>query len=268
MRSPHLKLALCLSVAAAVGYPSGPAPADAKPAKHRAKKPRIAADPDWGSAPSARYGALGKTACLAELKRRQVAFVEVEQARGVLAPIRLTGPLAGIAYHTEAPALDRSKSPHEIMDCRLALALHDFGPVLVKFGVTEAIIFSAWRPPAKSWPAEKSATRHPGGLAIDLKKLVMKPPAATPATVTTEKTSAKPRTDLVVDRDWTPARDQAPCKGPVKPDNAEARALRAIFCEADAQRLFTTMLSPNYNKAHENHFHLEITPGVTWRLVL
>ena len=54
----------------------------------------------------------------------------------------------------------------------------------------------------------------------------------------------------------------------MRPDSTEARALRAIFCEAADQRLFTTMLSPNYNNAHENHFHLEITPGVTWRLVL
>ncbi len=236
--------------------------AEAKPAKHRPKKPRITVEAGQPSAPSARYGSLTKDACLKELRRRAISFVEVDSARGVLAPVRLKGPLAGITYRTELPASERPTTPFEIFDCRLVLALHDFGAILTKHGVEEAVIFSAWRPPAKSWPADKPATRHPGGLAIDIRRLVKPKPA-----------TAGPKDkapDLVVERDWTPAKDVPPCAATtaIRPATAEAKEIRAIYCEAADAHLFTTQLGPNYDRPHANHFHLEVTPGVSWRLLL
>ena len=50
-------------------------------------------------------------------------------------------------------------------------------------------------------------------------------------------------------------------------DKKTADELRSIVCEAADQRLFTVILTPNYNRAHANHFHLEVTPDVTWHLV-
>ena len=32
-------------------------------------------------------------------------------------------------------------------------------------------------------------------------------------------------------------------------------------------QLFNVVLTPNYNKPHANHFHLEVTRGVKWFLV-
>lgn len=250
-------------VALAVGFAlAHPGAADAKPAKHRPKKPRIVAEPDLASSPSARYGSLTKDACLKELRQRGVKFVEVAEAAGVLAPVRLTGPLHGVTYRTDEPASRRAASPYEVFDCRLVLALDDFGAVLAPYQVEEAVIFSAWRPPPKSWPADKPATRHPGALAVDIRKLVRAKPSGAGA--------RDPAPDLVVERDWTPARDVAPCPVPsdVRPATTAARELRSIYCEAASKRLFTTQLGPNYDKPHANHFHLEITPGVTWRMVL
>jgi hypothetical protein len=259
MRAPVRECALGVVVALLATLAG---PAHAKPAKHRPKKPRIVADADLANAPSAKYGALTKDACEAELKRRGIAYAPVAEARGVLAPVRLRGPLHGITYRTEVPEKERPTTPYEIFDCRLVLALDDFGPLLQKHGIEEAIIFSAWRPPAKSWPADKPATRHPGGLAVDIRRLVKaKPAGAGP------KDKAP---DLVVERDWAPVRDAPPCAPttPITPDTNEAKELRAIYCDAAAARLFTTQLGPNYNKPHENHFHLEVTPGVAWRMVL
>ena len=51
------------------------------------------------------------------------------------------------------------------------------------------------------------------------------------------------------------------------PATAEAVKLRAILCEAVDARLFNVVLTPNYNRPHKNHFHLELTEGVTWFLV-
>lgn len=231
--------------------------AAAKPAKRRVKKPRVAEQADWASAPSARYGAMTQAACLSELRRRKIAFSEVESARGVLAPVRLKGELGGVVYRTELAASERPTSPHEVFDCRLVLGLHDLSAILVKYDVAEVHMFSAWRPPPKSWPADKQAIRHPGGLAIDIRRFVKKAVG-----------TSKPK-DLVVDRDWTAARNVPPCTASARASgNADQQQLRAIFCEADQDRLFTSMLSPNYDAAHKNHFHLEVRPDVKWRLVL
>jgi hypothetical protein len=243
----------CFSICLLVG----PGLAEGKPAKRKPKKPRTVAQADAGKSPNSRYGAMTKAECLAELRRRNVKFAPIDAARGVLAPVRLKGPLGGVTWRTEAPAEDRAASPNEIYDCRLVLALSDWSEILARHEVEEVHIFSAWRTPPKSWPADKPATRHPGALAVDVRRLVKKKKAA----------DAKAR-DLVVLRDWAPKRDVPPCEGLPSPDTPEAAELRAMFCEADQRKIFTVMLSPNYDKAHENHFHLEVTPRVKWRLVL
>lgn len=232
-------------------------PAEAKPAKRKPKKPRTSQEADWSSAPSVKYAGMTRKECLAELKHRKVKFEEVEQARGVVIPIRPKGTIGGVLFRTEVPAAERATSPHEVMDCRLALALGDLAAILVQHDIEEVLHFSAWRPPEKSWPADKPAIRHPGGIAIDLRRFVKK---AAPG--------SKPK-DLIVERDWKPARDKPPCTAEAKAaGDAEAKEIRAIFCEADERRIFTSQLSPNYDKAHENHFHFEIRPDVKWRLVL
>jgi hypothetical protein len=233
--------------------------ASAKPPKQHRKRPRTVVEDDWAKSPAAKYAALQRDACLRELRSRGIAFTEVPEARGVLAPIRLRGPLGGVTYRTEAPAAEREKSPFEVFDCRLALALDDFGAILRAHDVEEALIFSAWRPPPKSWPATKLATRHPGALAVDIRVFVKK---AAPGSE---------RPTLVVERDWLPAHEAPSCGDkapPILPDTAEAREIRDIFCQASDRRIFSSMLGPNYDKPHKNHFHLEVTPGVKWRLSL
>ena len=50
------------------------------------------------------------------------------------------------------------------------------------------------------------------------------------------------------------------------PDEADARELRALVCEASESGVFTYVLTPNFNAAHVDHFHMEIKPGVRWFL--
>jgi hypothetical protein len=231
-------------------------PAKTKFPRRVEKRPRVSADPSWASSPASRYAALDRDGCLKELAHRQISFTSVTAARGVRIPIRLKGPLAGVTFQTELPASERATSPYEVYDCRLVLALEDWAKLLSARGIDEVTTFSSWRPPATSWPADKPATRHPGALAVDIRRLSKK------------ADGVKPKTDLVVLRDWSPARDVDGCASTIAPDTDEARALRAIWCEAVSAKLFNTMLGPNYNAAHENHFHLELTPDVTYRLIL
>lgn len=246
--SGRVGLALFLILSAVV------TPLSAKPAKRRAQ-PRTVVEKDWASAPSAKYGVMTAEACLIELRARKVEFTALTEKPGVLIPVRLKGPVRGVSFRTELPAEERATTPYEVMDCRLALAVDDLAVILAKHEIAEVHIFSAWRPPAKSWPASKEAARHPGGLALDIRRFVKKAAKGAAAS------------DLVIDRDWQPQKNVAPC--PV-PENlsGDRRELRQIFCEARDARIFTSMLSPNYDADHKNHFHLEIRPRVKWRIVL
>ncbi|NUQ79214.1 MAG: extensin family protein [Polyangiaceae bacterium] len=98
-----------------------------------------------------------------------------------------------------------------------------------------------WAPPG---------TRHPAGLAIDVGLLRKR------------------------DGRWLSVADHFRGKigektcgpGASVPENEDARELRAIVCEASELGLFTYVLTPNYNAAHADHYHMEIKPGVRWFL--
>ena len=111
---------------------------------------------------------------------------------------------------------------------------------------------SAYRPPPKRWPAGKAGSRHGGALALDLGTLVK-----------------RDGTSLRVDRDFHGRIGAKTCGADASPypPSAEAAELRDIVCEASERRLFNVALTPNYNRAHRDHFHLEVTAGVKWFLV-
>jgi hypothetical protein len=50
------------------------------------------------------------------------------------------------------------------------------------------------------------------------------------------------------------------------PESTEARELRALVCESADAGVFTYVLTPDYNAAHADHFHMEIKPSVKWFL--
>ncbi len=210
-------------------------------------------DLDPASTPAYQYAQLDGAACEAELTRRGIAWTDAGESRGVLAPVRLAGPVGGIAYHSGlAPAL-RATSVNEVFDCRLVLALDDFSAILARHDVVEVIHMSGWRPPrARSWPSGKLGTRHEGGLALDAGIFVR-----------------KDGTRLNVEKDFhgrIGAKTCAPGTGPW-PATPEAIELRSIACEVADAHIFQVELTPNYNWPHRNHFHLEVTPNVKWFLL-
>lgn len=206
---------------------------------------------DFASTAAWRYGQLSRARCEAELAHRKIPFRR-ESARGVLAPVRLSGPLRGVRFHGEGTAEDWKTSPHEIVDCRLVLALDDCAEILRRHGIVEVRHYSMYRLPPTSWPRAKPATRHLGAVAIDAGQFVKEDGSV-----------------LDVDRHFHGAIGARTC-GPgaaPRPATTEAKALRALLCEIVAARLFNVVLTPNYNQPHKNHFHLEVTAGKQWFLV-
>ena len=195
---------------------------------------------------ASKYASLDRASCEAELVRRGISFERVDEARGVVAPLRLTGPLSGVTFRSNLPAKKRRTATIEIYDCRLVLALDDFARILAKHDIVEVVHLSVYRPVSKKVRLKGPARRHGGALAIDAALFKTKDGRA-----------------LSVEKDFHGGRiGTRPCPAP-----ASASELRKIACEAGESRLFNVLLTPNYNRAHRNHFHLEVTAGVRWTLV-
>lgn len=192
--------------------------------------------------------ALSPKQCLRALVRAGVPFERVRWgSSGMATPVTITGPIAGVYVRA-----GRGQPPRETMDCLLAVALVRYARFLRARGIREVRHLSLHRPATPAEVARRPLLpRHPGGLAIDAAVFVR-----------------DDGVELNVTRDFH-GRLGAPVCGPtarVSPQ-PEARALRAIFCDAVREGLFHVALSPNFNDEHHNHFHLEITRSVSWLFV-
>jgi len=185
-------------------------------------------------------------ACHQTLAREAVAFNHVEKktAPGVRWPVRLDGPIHGVRFNS----MDASTT-YTILDCRLAVALSAWASSLARAGVQRVEYFSMYRPHARI-AGSGSVSGHAHGLAIDAARFHLSSGAV-----------------LDVLPDWEEkTRGQAPC--PVRRAEARgARILRSIACSVVDQKLFQVVLTPHYNRAHNNHLHLELKPEVTWTYV-
>jgi hypothetical protein len=253
-----LAIGCVVAFACALASPAGAKPASSasKSAKKRARrhdsstKAHITNPGDAADTPAVRYAQLSRDDCEAELASRHIEFVR-ETATAVMAPVRLTGPLHGVVFRSDARDAVRATSPYEIADCRLVLALDDFAAILESHDIIEVRHYSMYRPP-RGWPEDKLGTRHAGALALDAGRFI-------------DRTGKV----LDVDHDFHGAIGARTCGDGAAPRPAtpDALALRAILCEAVERRLFNVVLTPNYNRPHHNHFHLELTAGVGWFLV-
>ncbi|HEX4452967.1 MAG TPA: extensin family protein [Kofleriaceae bacterium] len=226
--------------------------ATAKPPKQtKHAKSRFETPADADAMPAVRYGAMSADDCIAELGTRQIPFTR-ETAKGVLVPVRLAGPLHGVTFKTDLSDAQRATTPWEIGDCRLVLAMDDFAQILAKHDIVEVRHYSMYRVPPKSWPDDRIGIEHNGGLALDAARF-----------------TKSDGTKLVVLDDFHGAIGDATCGDEAKPRRATDKAteLRAILCEAVADHLFNVVLTPNFNKPHRNHFHLEVMANKKWFLV-
>jgi hypothetical protein len=100
---------------------------------------------------------------------------------------------------------------------------------------------TTWAPPG---------TRHPAGLAIDVGAF-----------------HKRDGTWLSVASHFGGRIGEKTCgEGVRAPDVTQGRELRSIVCESADLGIFTYVLTPHYNAAHADHFHMEIKPGVRWFL--
>ncbi|WP_437621099.1 extensin family protein [Sorangium sp. So ce1151] len=134
-----LKPLACALLASVVTL--GPAPATAASPFLTTPEASIAE-----ASPAYRYANMTDEEALAELDRRKILYLKVDRAPGVRAPIRLTGRLNGVNFHSVLPPEQRVTSVFEILDARLALALDDFAAVLARHDIDEVVHYTMYRP--------------------------------------------------------------------------------------------------------------------------
>jgi hypothetical protein len=293
--------------------------------------------------PAYRYANMTDAEAFAELDKRKIIYQRLGAVTGVRAPVKLTGRLHGVWFHSSLPPEQRVSSSFEILDARLALALDDFAAILERHDIDEVIHFTMYRPNGERPDGVHEGDEHAAPAVAEQKQRGRKvaqrrrPGAkeAAPPDLPSKGTGKKQKADRTVRggkqkgstqkgrppakaRGAKAARGAAPAaraaaarasfaapgtrhpaglaidvgglrkkdgrwlsvgwhfqgkigdktcgEGARLPESPESRELRSIVCEAADLGIFTYVLTPNYNAAHSDHYHMEIKPGVRWFL--
>jgi hypothetical protein len=218
----------------------------------QASDPSVVAPRDYAATPASAYANLDATTCFAQLDERDVPYEHLNDVALVDAPVRITGTLHGVAFtHLRQAPAPAQPTDGSIVDCRLLLALDDFARSLEGRGITEIGYISAYRRDRTG--RAKPGERHPAGLAIDVAWFGLKDGS---------------RWD--VGRDFGGKVGAKTCGGHARgpqPSSERATALRQLVCDVGRQRLFNLLLTPNYDRDHNDHVHLEVRRNIRWFLV-
>lgn len=170
--------------------------------------------------------------CYGELDARGVSYKRTKKP-GIAQAVEITGPLGGV-QHTGADAL--------VIDCSLAVSLDEVGRYLRALGIDQAGFSSAYS--KRNVRGTNRPSKHSYGLAIDVHSV-----------------AGPDLGSLRIDRDYEQGLgDAIDCVG--TPATQGGAVLKILQCQLVRSGLFYLVLSPDYDDAHHDHFHLEVKP---WR---
>ncbi len=227
MRVPPVAhpVALASALAVVALAPAGPAAARPHLAGPSAPTPRAA-----GAADAARAAPAGD--CHQALRDAGATFTRTRRA-GITQAVSIDGALGGVTYQLAGRA-------PMVIDCSLALSLALAGRYLVALGIDHATVSSAHS--KRNVRGSNRPSKHSFGLAVDIPAL------------------RGPRLGaLSVAGDFEQGLgDGMDCIG--QPLTPAGGALKVAQCQLVHSGLFHLVLSPDYDDAHHDHFHLEAKP--------
>jgi hypothetical protein len=183
--------------------------------------------------------------CREALTALGVDWSDAPAMPGVATPVTVRPPVGGLAYRYVANQTPRTSL---FMDCQLALALARAADVLAPFGVVEVADIGVYNyrcidqsvdPPCPG----SSLSQHAFATAIDIAGLT-----------TMDGTYYSVEDDWIIDPDG-----EATCAAATSGD--KDAFLHAVLCAMHDAGVFNIYLTPNYNAAHRNHFHVDLTEG-------
>jgi len=173
--------------------------------------------------------ALGE--CTAELDARGVQWAKASRP-GIAHAVEIKGPLGGVLLASADQPL--------VIDCSLAVSLAESGRYLRALGIERATFSSAYS--RRNVRGTNRPSKHSFGLAIDVHTF----------------TGADLGT-LRVDKDYEQGLgNDVDCLG--APLTQGGAVLKVMQCQLVRSGLFHLVLSPDYDDAHHDHFHLEALP--------
>jgi hypothetical protein len=193
------------------------------------------------------------TDCLAELTRRGQSFKRTS-ARGVKGALTVEGPINGVLFASTTQTLPM----RDPVACDFVKTLWDFAALLKDRGFDRVGTLGSYcYRCCCSWSETNQCrgvddpeptcsasgySNHSFGRAVDVRYLYR--PNGT-------------RIDINLDADFTKFTSPDTCGAGLAQQTGVSRELYSLVCEAGARKLFETILTPNYNAAHRNHFHMD-----------
>ncbi len=180
--------------------------------------------------------------CHAMLDALELDWEPSGPQQGIADPVYVEPYFGSVAFRY----VSRDSPTRLLMDCELAPRLHHLSMVLEELGIDEAIHIGIYNYRCIGGGDPDSGTctpsQHAYARAIDLWGFGL----------------AGSDTEYVLERDWI-ITGGATCPGTAT-DEAD-RVLHEIGCRMYEEGIFETILTPNYNDAHRNHFHVDMTEG-------
>lgn len=169
--------------------------------------------------------------CTDELSARHVAWKKASRS-GIANAVEITGALGGVMVSASDHAL--------VIDCSLAVSLAEAGRYFVALGIDHVIFSSAYS--RRNVRGTNRPSKHSYGLAIDVHTF-----------------TGPDLGSLRIDRDYEQGLgDTVDCVG--APLTQGGAVLKVLQCQLVRSGLFHLVLSPDYDDAHHDHFHLEVKP--------
>jgi len=171
--------------------------------------------------------------CFAELDARHISYQHASRP-GIALGVEIKGTINGVAFTSDDQRL--------VIDCSLAVSLDEAARYIHALGFDKATFSSAYS--VRNVRGTNHPSKHSYGLAIDVHTF-----------------SGPDVGTLRVDRDYEQGLgDEVDCVG--EPLTQGGALLKVLQCQLVRSGLFHLVLSPDYDDAHHDHFHLEAVP---WR---
>jgi len=168
--------------------------------------------------------------CYAQLDARHVSYKRTKKP-GIALAVEITGPLGGVTY---------SGYDALVIDCSLAVSLDEIGRYVTAMGIDRAAFSSAYS--RRTVRGTNRPSKHSFGLAIDVAGF-----------------TGNDLGTVRIDRDYEQGLgDAVDCVG--APLTQGGAVLKILQCQLVRSGLFHLVLSPDYDDAHHDHFHLEASP--------
>jgi hypothetical protein len=183
---------------------------------------------EWRETPA--WNVRASDACLAAARGLPIAPFTTELTP-IPAPVRIDGPIGGVSFPKA-----REGAPLYVA-CELAVRLPQVAAVMRDHHVREAVVLSAWR-------RQPRTSFHTFGLALDLTRF-----------------TRDDGTVLDVERDFVRDETHHTCDGVDRsPQTDPAAALRSLACDLADRAGLSTVITPEYNEGHRDHFHIDVRP--------